>query len=191
MSAPGVTDLAVSTTGIDGLLVIAPKSITDGRGTVREFFRISGFRAAGVPVPERWAQVNVTSTGRGAVRGLHGEDTAKLVGVVAGAAFGAYLDTRPSSPTYGATVTVELRLGVQVFVPAGVCNGFQATGTDGCEYLYCYEREWQPGMAGVAVTPLDPALGISWPVPIDAGDRAQISEKDALAPTFAQLNRQD
>ena len=41
------------------------------------------------------------------------------------------------------------------------------------------------GMAGVAVTPLDPALGIAWPIPIDADDRAQLSAKDAAAPTLA------
>ena len=49
----------------------------------------------------------------------------KLVAVVAGEAFGVYVDARIDSPTVGAVVTVPLTKGVQVFVPQGVCNGFQ------------------------------------------------------------------
>ena len=51
------------------------------------------------------------------------------------------------------------RPGRQVLVPEGVGNGFQATSEGGCQYLYCFDHEWAPGMAGVACTPLDPALG--------------------------------
>jgi dTDP-4-dehydrorhamnose 3,5-epimerase len=39
-------------------------------------------------------------------------------------------------------------------------------------------------MAGVAVNPLDPALGIAWPLPVDVGDPSQISVKDVSAPSF-------
>jgi dTDP-4-dehydrorhamnose 3,5-epimerase len=70
-------------------------------------------------------------------------------------------------------------------VPAGVCNGFQAV-TD-CQYLYCFGVEWQPRMSGVAVTPLDPDLGIPWPVPIDPDNPEMISKKDASAPRFAEI----
>ena len=182
-----VVPMSVETTAIDGLVQITPKAVTDERGTVRELFRTSGFAEAGVPVPERWAQINLTWTRHGAVRGLHGEAADKLVGVAAGTAFGAYLDARRDSATYGAVVTLPLAEGVQVFVPAGVCNGFQATSEGGCEYLYCFGTEWTPGMAGVAVMPLDPALGIDWPIPADPADPASVSAKDAAAPRFADL----
>jgi dTDP-4-dehydrorhamnose 3,5-epimerase len=43
----------------------------------------------------------------------------------------------------------------------------------------------------VACTPLDPALGIDWPLPIDPADRAQVSAKDLDAPLFAQLEGTD
>ena len=33
-------------------------------------------------------------------------------------------------------------------------------------------------MAGTALTPLDSELKIDWPIPIDAENREQISEKD-------------
>jgi dTDP-4-dehydrorhamnose 3,5-epimerase len=37
-------------------------------------------------------------------------------------------------------------------------------------------------MAGVSVNPLDPAVAIAWPLPVDASNPAQISAKDASAP---------
>jgi dTDP-4-dehydrorhamnose 3,5-epimerase len=50
------------------------------------------------------------------------------------------------------------------------------------QYLYCFDQEWRPGMAGVSVSPLDPAAAIAWPLPVDASDLARISAKDASAP---------
>lgn len=182
-----ITPMTAAATAIDGLWQITTKAVTDERGTVREFFRTTGFTDLGVPVPDRWAQINLTSTRRGGLRGLHGEAMTKLVGVAAGEAFGAYLDVRPGSPTRGVIVTVELTVGAQVLVPAGVCNGFQAVSEGGCQYLYCFDAEWQPGMAGVAVSPLDPALGIAWPIPPDALDPAMVSAKDANAQLAADL----
>jgi dTDP-4-dehydrorhamnose 3,5-epimerase len=182
-----IVPMAVEETGIDGLLRITTKAVTDDRGTVREFFRTSAFADDGVPVPDRWAQLNLTWTRRGAIRGLHGEATDKLVGVAGGTAFGAWVDARPDSGSFGKVVTQELAVGVQMLVPAGVCNGFQATSPDGCQYLYCFGVEWQPGMTGVAVTPVDPELAIPWPIAVDPADPALLSAKDAAAPRFAEL----
>ena len=182
-----ILPMSVETTAIDGLVRITTKAVTDERGTVREFFRTSGFAEAGVDVPERWAQINLTFTHQGGMRGLHGEAADKLIGIAAGTAFGAWLDARRDSPTYGAVVTAELTVGTQMFVPAGVCNGFQAVSPDGCQYLYCFGVEWTPGMAGVAVTPLDPDLAIAWPITPDTADPAKVSVKDANAPRFADL----
>ncbi|MEO9110960.1 MAG: dTDP-4-dehydrorhamnose 3,5-epimerase [Jatrophihabitantaceae bacterium] len=174
-------------TAISGLWQLTTKTVTDERGTVREFFRTSGFTEAGVPVPPRWEQVNMTWTHRGGLRGLHGESATKLVGVAHGEAFGAYLDARRDSPTRGVVVTVALSVGVQMLVPPGVCNGFQAVSDPGCQYLYCFDAEWVPGMPGVAVTPLDPALAIAWPIEPDQTNPALVSEKDVAAPRFADL----
>ena len=170
---------------IAGLWQLRPKSITDERGTVREFFRRSAFADTGLAVPERWSQINLTRTRRGAVRGLHGEAMTKLIGLAAGSALGAYLDARKDSATYGRVLTMPLEVGVQMLVPPGVCNGFQAL-TD-CDYLYCFDAEWRPDLPGVAVRPIDPALNIGWPLPIQASDPASISAKDATAPLFAEL----
>jgi dTDP-4-dehydrorhamnose 3,5-epimerase len=180
-------EMAAVATAIEGLVLITMKQVTDERGTVREFYRESAFAAAGLPSLGPWLQVNVTETRQGGLRGLHAEEMDKLVAVVAGEAFGAYVDTRPTSPTRGTVVTATLVPGSQVLVPRGVANGFQAVAPGSTQYLYCFDQEWAPGMAGVACSPLDPALGIDWPLPVDVHDRAHISAKDLAAPPFADL----
>jgi dTDP-4-dehydrorhamnose 3,5-epimerase len=184
-----IIDFAARPTSIEGLFVMTMKQVTDERGTVREFYRESAFLEAGLPSLGPWLQVNVTETRSGGLRGMHGEDMCKLVAVVAGEAFGAYVDTRPGSPSYGEVVTATLAPGMQVLVPNGVGNGFQATAPVPTQYLYCFDQEWVPGMAGVSCSPLDPDLGVGWPLPIDPDDRAQISVKDRDAPRFADLRR--
>ena len=174
-----IEDATAQETAIPGLLVLTPKSITDDRGAVRELFRASTFPGA----PPEWKQINLTRSVHGAVRGLHGETMTKLVGVVSGTAFGAYVDARPDSAAHGTVVTIELAIGTQVLVPAGVCNGFQATSPEGCEYLYAFDTEWAPDLPGVALNPLDPDLAIAWPV------EPKLSAKDSSAPRFAELSR--
>lgn len=181
---------AIQDTPIDGLLVIRLKQVEDARGTVREFYRSSAWAVDErvSPIAGPWLQVNVTETRRGAVRGLHGEAMNKIVGVVSGQAMGVYLDARPGSPSYGAVHTCQLVKGVQVFVPRGVCNGFQSFSDD-TQYLYCFDQEWRPGMPGVAFTPLSPDLNIAWPIPVDPNDSSQISAKDRDAPLWSSKQR--
>jgi dTDP-4-dehydrorhamnose 3,5-epimerase len=177
---PIITPFAVEPTPIEGLVVLTMKQIEDERGTIREFYRESAWVEAGLPTLGPWLQVNLTESKAGALRGLHGEAMHKLVAIAAGEAFGAYVDLRAASPTYRQVVTVPLVAGRQVLVPQGVCNGFQSL-TD-TQYLYCFDAEWVPGMAGTAANPLDPALGIDWPLPVDRDDRSKISEKDLTLP---------
>jgi len=171
---------------IDGMYVVTVKQITDERGTIRELFRRSAFESAGVTSLGALSQINATDSRRGAIRGLHAEQTTKLLTIAAGEAFGAYVDTRPGSPTFGAVETVALRPGVQVLIPRGVANGFQ-TLSDMSHYVYCFDEEWWPGMPGVAVNPLDPALAIPWPIEIDPDETTALSAKDRSAPLFADL----
>jgi dTDP-4-dehydrorhamnose 3,5-epimerase len=181
-----IVPFEVASTAIDGLLVLTMKQVHEPRGAVRELFRASAFAEAGLGDLGPFQQINATETRRGGLRGLHAEAITKLVAVVHGEALGAYVDLRAGSPTVGEVVTVRLVPGVQVLVPNGVGNGFQAV-EDGTQYVYCFDQEWVPGMAGSACNPLDPALGIEWPIPIDREDRAQISEKDLGAPSLADV----
>ncbi|MDI4585220.1 dTDP-4-keto-6-deoxy-D-glucose epimerase [Oenococcus sp. UCMA 14587] len=181
-----IDPLSVSSSEIEGLKIINAKIVTEGRGTVRELYRQSSYSEILPSTVSAWSQVNLTRTQLGAVRGLHGEVMSKLVTVAYGSALGAYVDTRPNSKTIGAVVTVRLTPGIQVFVPQGVCNGFQALD-DNTEYLYFFDNEWAPGMAGVALSPLDPGLNIDWRIHIDPNNREQISEKDSNAPSLHEI----
>jgi len=179
--------MKVAETEIHGLMVATLHAFEDDRGVIREFFRASSWEEAGLQPVRPWAQVNVTETRQGTIRGLHGEHMHKLVGVAAGEALGAYVDMRRDSHTFRRVVTVPLTVGTQVLVPAGVCNGFQATSDDGCVYVYCFDREWEPGMPGEAVHALDPALAIAWPIPVDPDDPSMLSARDRTLPTLAEL----
>jgi dTDP-4-dehydrorhamnose 3,5-epimerase len=181
-----VTSFGVRETSIPGLFIVDMKQIEDDRGVVREFYRRSDFETL-LPTLGPWVQLNVTETQQGVIRGLHGEQTNKFVGVVVGGAFGVYLDARSTSPTHGKVETVALHQGVGVLVSAGICNGFQAVVPGTTQYLYCFDEEWQPDMAGTSVNPLDRDLGIRWPIVIDPSDRTLLSEKDAALPRFSAL----
>ena len=182
----GVVDFDARPTAIDGLLLLTMKQVHEDRGIVREVFRASALASAGAE-GRPWRQVNLTFTRHGALRGMHAEQMVKLVGVATGEAYAAFVDLRTGTGTYGDVVTTTLTPGQQVLVPEGVANGFQATSPEGCEYLYCFDEEWSPDMPGLACSPLDPALGIEWPVPVDRDDPAQISTKDRDAPLLREL----
>jgi dTDP-4-dehydrorhamnose 3,5-epimerase len=172
---------------IEGLLLLESTLGVDPRGVVREFFRSSIAEILGLPVPVAgWAQINVTESNLGALRGLHAEGTDKLIGIASGEGFGAWVDARPTSATFGEVVTSHLQVGTQVYVPAGVLNGWQSLSSP-AQYLYCFSREWTPEMIGVYVTPLDLTLAINWPVAVDAGNRVHVSEKDVNAPSWASV----
>jgi dTDP-4-dehydrorhamnose 3,5-epimerase len=180
-----VTEFAEHPTSIAGLMVIQTKRVDDERGSIREMYRKSDLQRL-EQAPGAMRQVNLTSSRLGAIRGLHGENVTKLVGVVTGRAFGAYLDARPASDSFGTVLTLDLEPGTQLLVPSGVCNGFQALADD-CLYLYCFDAEWASDLPGVSVNPLDPDLAIAWPLTVDASDRSLLSEKDASHPNFADL----
>jgi dTDP-4-dehydrorhamnose 3,5-epimerase len=183
-----VVDFDARSGVIDGLLVVTMKQVTDERGTVRELFRRSAYDAAGIGFG-RIEQVNLTETlERGAVRGMHGEAMTKLVTVAHGRALGVYVDARAGSATFGVVDEVDLEPGVQVLVPSGVANGFQAL-TSGTQYAYCFDREWAPAMPGVAFNPLDPLVADRWPLTFDASDPRYLSGKDREAPEFAAVCR--
>lgn len=178
-----VSEATSESTAIEGLHLIRTKVADDERGAVREMLRPTTLAALGLP-EFQVRQVNLTATRAGAVRGIHAEPMRKLVGVAQGRAFGVWVDLR-AGPGFGRVVTASLVLGVQALVPPGVGNGLQAV-TD-CEYLYCFDREWQPDMTGDCVHPLDPELAIPWPLPVDPADRAQLSQKDAAQPLLSDV----
>ena len=183
----GAVEFTTQAGSIDGLSIVTMKQITDDRGTVRELFRRSTFEAAGVALA-RIEQVNITHTRQRAVRGMHAEAMTKLVTVAHGRAHGVYVDLRHESPTFGVVDEVVLEPGVQVLVPSGVANGFQAL-SEPTQYAYRFDHEWSPGMPGSAFNPLDPLVCDRWPLPFEASDPRYRSAKDREAPAFAEVTR--
>lgn len=109
------------------------------------------------------AQVNVASSRRNVVRGLHVAGFGKLCTVVRGRAFDVVADVRRESPTrgnwYGAWLDDENC--TQLYVPAGCAHGYFAAADDTL-FLYQQDGLHRPGADG-AVHWRDPALNIAWP----------------------------
>ena len=167
--------------------MIKVKAIEDDRGVIREFYRESVWIEAGLPVARTVGAAQRDRLAPRHVRGLHGEAMHKLVGIGVGRSVRrlrrppARLADVPGGRHRSADAP---HAGARA---EGVCNGFQPTSVGGCTYVYCFDNEWRVGMSGVAVNPLDPALGIDWPIPVDRDDPAAISAKDRSLPTLAEL----
>jgi len=173
---------AVRSTSIEGLLVVDLPLHGDSRGWFKENWQREKMLALGLP-DFGPVQNNVSYNAHaGATRGIHAEPWDKLVSLMTGKAFGAWVDLRPG-PGFGTTVTVDLHPGVAVFVPRGVGNSYQAL-EDGTTYAYLVNEHWRPDVAYTAVALGDPALAIDWPIPLAD---AEVSDKDRANPLLADV----
>lgn len=118
----------------------------------------------------------------GVTRGLYAEPWDRLITVVRGQAFGAWVDLRPGE-TYGVVVAAELGAGTAVLVPAGVANGVQILEDD-TTISTLLNQHWTPNARArySTVNLFDPALDIPWPIP---ERRAIVSPEDAANPLLA------
>ncbi|MFZ2503769.1 MAG: bifunctional dTDP-4-dehydrorhamnose 3,5-epimerase family protein/NAD(P)-dependent oxidoreductase, partial [Nocardioides sp.] len=179
---PHPSELRLDTTPIPGLLVLRLPMHADGRGWFKENWQRERMVAAGLP-DFGPVQHNVAfNERRGVTRGLHAEPWDKLVSLVGGSAFGAWVDLR-EGPTRGRVVTLALDESVAVFVPRGVANGYQCL-TDATTYTYLVNGHWRAGATYPAVALDDPALGIEWPIPLS---ESVLSEKDRTTPRLADV----
>jgi len=94
------------------------------------------------------------------------------------------VDVRHGSPTFGRHIALELseENWRQLWIPPGFLHGF-CTLTDEVEFLYKVTAYYSPAHDG-GVTPLDPDLGIDWP--LDGADPL-VSDKDRNAPLLKDL----
>ena len=174
--------LSVETTPIPGLLVVRGPVHRDARGWFTEGWQRVKMVAAGLPdfAP---VQHNVSSNAsRGATRGIHAEPWDKLVTVVHGRVFGAWVDLRAGAGL-GATFTLEVEPGTAVFVPRGVGNSYQALADD-TVYSYLVNEHWRPDLTYPALALDDPTAAIDWPIPLS---QSEISDKDRANPQLAEV----
>jgi len=180
MGYPEITPFEVSGTEIDGLFILQMKQITDERGTVREFYRESAFVEGGLPSLGSWLQINVTESGRGAIRGLHGEDTVKAGRGCARRGIRRICGCpgRVAEPWQDGHRAASKRVA-----GARTCRRLQRIPVD---HRYAISLLLYVGMGcgmgGAAVNPFDPSLGIDWPLPIDSTDARLLSAKDQALP---------
>jgi len=178
-------EFSATETEIKGLYTVTFKVIEDSRGSVMEFYRQSDFESVGLPTLGDRPQVNAPMTVKGAVRGIHAEFAHKLVAVASGTVYAAIVDLRKDSPTAGKWLGFNLERGQGLFVSSGLGNSLQSTSNEPSAYLYYFEKEWVPGMPGLACNPLDPDLAIDWPIADGAG--MIISDKDRSNPSLKEI----
>ncbi|MBQ0143659.1 MAG: dTDP-4-dehydrorhamnose 3,5-epimerase [Bacteroidales bacterium] len=173
-------------TGIDGVVILAPRIFNDPRGYFFESFNLKEFEEKVGHVD--FVQDNESKSSYGVVRGLHfqkGEHAqAKLVRVIEGSVLDVAVDIRPGSPTYGKHVAVELtgENHLQFFIPRGFAHGFSVLSETAvfqykCDNFYC------PSSEG-AIAWDDPELGIDWRVP---KEKVILSAKDSNHPLLKDL----
>ena len=149
-------------TTIDGLEVHRLTVHEDNRGWFKENW--SGQKLT----PK---QHNVSfNVRRGATRGMHAEPWDKWVSVATGRVFGAWVDMREGSATFGEKFTCEIGPDTAVFVPRGVANGFQALEDD-TTYIYLVNQRYSPGGAFCSYKEID------WPL-----EPTELSAKDLEHP---------
>ncbi|MEU5050224.1 dTDP-4-dehydrorhamnose 3,5-epimerase family protein [Streptomyces sp. NPDC021096] len=153
---------------LQGAFEVIPDRHRDKRGVFLEGFRADWLRAATGHTLDV-AQVNLSVSRLGAIRGLHMTKTppgqAKYVTCMTGAIVDVLVDLRLGSPTFGQHETVRLDAAEHhsVYVPEGFAHGFCAL-TEDTTVAYLCSTSYAPAIEYV-LNPLDPELGITWPVP--------------------------
>ncbi|MDN5892733.1 MAG: bifunctional dTDP-4-dehydrorhamnose 3,5-epimerase family protein/NAD(P)-dependent oxidoreductase [Nocardioides sp.] len=176
-------ELTLEDTPIPGLVVLRLPVHQDARGWFKENWQREKMVALGLP-DFGPVQNNISyNARRGATRGFHTEPWDKLVSVVTGRVFAAWVDMR-AGESFGATFHVEIDPSVTVFVPRGVGNSYQALEDD-TAYSYLVNDHWRPGTAYPALHLADETAGIPWPIPLA---EAEVSEKDQHNPRLADVS---
>ncbi|MGI8947181.1 MAG: sugar nucleotide-binding protein [Ornithinimicrobium sp.] len=179
---PGTQELSVTPTAIPGLLVLRLPVHGDARGWFKENWQWAKMTALGLP---DFAPVQHSVAHNGAVgttRGIHGEPWDKLVSIVAGRAFGAWIDLR-EGPTFGTVHSETLDEATAVFVPRGVGNSYQTLVPE-TVYSYLVNAHWSADATYTHLNLADPTAAVPWPIPLTD---AVVSDKDRGHPELTAL----
>jgi dTDP-4-dehydrorhamnose 3,5-epimerase len=170
---------------IPGPCLVAMDELADERGFFARSFCAKEFADAGLESVV--AQCNVSYNHlAGTLRGLHFQTAdapeAKLVRCTRGAIVDVVVDMRPSSPTLGRHVAVELteHNHLALYVPPLFAHAYM-TLRDATEVHYQVSQPYTPNTErGVRFD--DPVLGIDWPL-----DVRVISDKDRAWPLVGSI----
>ncbi|GAA1482593.1 dTDP-4-dehydrorhamnose 3,5-epimerase [Gordonia sinesedis] len=177
--------------GIAGAWEFTPTQHGDARGLFAETFK-ADVVAEVIGHPFTLAQVNLSVSAAGVLRGVHFADVppgqAKYVTCPQGAILDVIVDIRVGSPTFGASEAVLLDDVDRraVYLAEGLGHAFCSLA-DGSTVTYLCSTGYNPaGEHGI--DPLDPELGIDWPTTARDGTPLsyELSAKDSAAPGLAQ-----
>ena len=178
----------VTTTPIDGVLVLEPKVFGDARGFFFESFNARDFEQA-TGIQRTFVQDNHSKSAKGVLRGLHYQTQhaqGKLVRVTQGAVFDVAVDIRQGSPTFGQWFGLELSAEnkKQLWIPEGLAHGFLVT-SESAEFLYKTTDYYHPEFE-CSLLWNDPDIGIEWPLHLlDA--EPLLAAKDANAELLRRI----
>ena len=171
--------------GLEGAFLIKPRIFPDERGLFTETFSQPAFEDA-VGHPMTIAQVNMSSSRRGTIRGLHAvalpSGQARYAMCVRGSIVDIVVDVRLGSPTFGENVPVVLDDDNRhaLYLAEGLAHGF-APLTDEATVVYLCSSTYAP-QATIQVNPLDPALDLPWP----KEEKVLLSKQDRSAPSLKE-----
>jgi len=168
--------------GLEGVFEIIPEKFGDERGYFSETYNRAKLAERGIDI--EFVQDNQSYSARkGVLRGLHYQlpprSQDKLVRVLRGRIFDVAVDIRPTSPTFGRWVGLELsdEKWNQIWVPRGFAHGF-VTLEEHTIVAYKVSDYYSPEHdRGIRYD--DPEIGIEWPI---EGIEVQLSQKDKEAP---------
>lgn len=174
---------------IEGPLELTAPRFSDDRGFFSETFNLSILQQSGILVPD-WVQDNQSFSEHAyTLRGLHFQlapaGQAKLVRVIRGAIFDVAVDVRRNSKSFGQWIgtTLTAEKMNQLYVPEGFAHGFLTLETK-VEVFYKVSGFYsKPDDRSVLWN--DPALQITWPLPI--GTNPHLSTKDESAPVLSKI----
>lgn len=170
---------------IDGAWEFTPVLRPDDRGVFLESFKADVLSEA-VGHRLALAQMNISVSRRGTVRGVHFADVppgqAKYVQCLAGRILDVVVDIRVGSPTFGQWDAVELDAADRraLYLSEGLGHAFCALSDEVTVGYLCSEPYAPTREHGTH--PLDPDLALPWPSDIEP----VISPKDAAAPTLRE-----
>lgn len=182
--------MEITPLGVPGAYRVDNTLHSDARGEFVEWFRADRLKAA-TGLVFSTAQANLSVSEKGSLRGLHYADVppgqAKYVMCVAGAIRDFVVDIRVGSPTLGRSVFVDLdaRTRGAVVLDVGLGHAFVAL-EPGTVVTYLVTDVYKPH-AEHAINPLDPELGLEFPLPASG---LLLSAKDEAAPSLSQAREE-
>lgn len=168
---------------VEGAYEVTPILHADDRGVFLELYR-HDVLAAEIGHPLRLAQVNISTSRRGVVRGIHFAEVppgqAKYVTCTSGSCLDVIVDLRIGSPTFGQwdSVLIDEVDRRAVYIAEGLGHGFCAL-SDNATITYMCSETYAPAREH-AVHALDPDLAITW-----SFAEPLLSPRDAAAPSLA------